>query len=108
MTVRLHTDKVPAGVAQVPDATGAAEFRDEKFGNIALPYYVVVRVDPTAVPTPKAGGPAFMADLKRWNYVIGFGLIMIGLLVSASPDTPLGRNRGAVGRTTDALVALVS
>jgi hypothetical protein len=44
VTVRLHTDKVPAGVAQVPDAAGAAEFRDEKFANIALPYYVVVRV----------------------------------------------------------------
>jgi hypothetical protein len=44
VTVRLHTDQVPAGVAQVPDAAGAAEFRNEKFKNFALPYYVVVRV----------------------------------------------------------------
>ena len=44
VTVRLHTDKVPAGVPQVPSAAGAQGLRDEKFGNIALPYYVVVRV----------------------------------------------------------------
>jgi hypothetical protein len=44
VTVRLHTDKVPVGVTQVPDAAGAQAFRDEKFNNIALPYYVVVRV----------------------------------------------------------------
>lgn len=44
VTVRLHTDKVPTGVVQVPDAQGAQELRDEKFKNFALPYYVVVRV----------------------------------------------------------------
>lgn len=44
VTVRLHTDKVPAGVQQVPDAAGAQELRDEKFKNFALPYYVIVRV----------------------------------------------------------------
>jgi hypothetical protein len=44
VTVRLHTDKVPAGVPQVPDAAGAQGLRDEKFKNFALPYYVVVRV----------------------------------------------------------------
>lgn len=44
VTVRLHTDKVPAGERQVPDAAGAQGLRDEKFGNFALPYYVVVRV----------------------------------------------------------------
>jgi hypothetical protein len=44
VTVRLHTDKVPSGVLQVPGAAGAAELRDEKFKNFALPYYVVVRV----------------------------------------------------------------
>ncbi len=41
VTVRLHTDKVPAGTAQVPDAAGATGFRDDKFKNYALPYYVV-------------------------------------------------------------------
>jgi hypothetical protein len=59
-------------------------------------YYVAVRVDPTAVPAPKAGKPAFMADLKDWNYLAGFGGILLGLLLSAHPATPLGRGRGVV------------
>jgi len=59
-------------------------------------YYVVVRVDPTAVPVPEAGGPAFMADLGNWNYAIGFGLVLLALAISANPSTPLGRGRGVV------------
>lgn len=59
-------------------------------------YYTVVRVDPTALTPQKAGSPAFMADLKRWNYLIGFGLFFLGLLLSAHPSTPLGRGRGVV------------
>ena len=59
-------------------------------------YYTVVRVDPTAVPPPEAGGPKFMADLKDWNYLIGFGLLFLGLIISAHPSTPLGRGRGVV------------
>ncbi len=59
-------------------------------------YYAVVRVDPTAVPVPEAGGPAFMADLGMWNYLIGFGAVMLGLAVSAHPSTPLGRGNGVV------------
>ncbi|MGD9962003.1 cell division protein CrgA [Nocardioides sp.] len=59
-------------------------------------YYIQVRVDPTAVPAPKAGKPAFMADLKDWNYAIGFGLAFLGLGLSAHPSTPLGRGRGVV------------
>jgi hypothetical protein len=59
-------------------------------------YYLAVRVDPTTVPAPKPGGPGFMADLGDWNYVIGFGLAMLGLAVSAHPSTPLGRGRGVV------------
>jgi hypothetical protein len=43
VTVRLHADRVPAGVDQVPDAAGAAAFRNEKFKNYALPYYVIIR-----------------------------------------------------------------
>jgi hypothetical protein len=38
----------------------------------------------------------WMSDLKRWNYVIGFGLILLGLIVSAHKKTPLGRGRGVV------------
>jgi hypothetical protein len=53
-------------------------------------------VDPTVVPPPKAGKPAFMADLENWNYLIGFGMLFVGLLISAHPSTPLGRGRGVV------------
>jgi hypothetical protein len=59
-------------------------------------YYVQVRVDPTAFPAPKPGKPGFMADLENWNYLIGFGLVMLGMFVAAHPSTPLGRNRGVV------------
>ncbi len=58
-------------------------------------YYTAVRADPTVVGS-KAGDPAFMADLGNWNYLIGFGLILLGLVVSAHPSTPLGRGRGVV------------
>jgi len=59
-------------------------------------YYLAVRVDPTAFPAPEPGKPGFMADLEKWNYLIGFGLIMVGLIVAAHPSTPLGRGRGVV------------
>ena len=38
----------------------------------------------------------WMADLQRWNYLIGFLLIFAGLTVSAHKLTPLGRGRGVV------------
>ena len=60
-----------------------------------LYYYLVVRPDPTVLDS-NPGGPAFMADLVRWNYVIGFGLFFLGLAVAAHPSTPLGRGRGVV------------
>jgi hypothetical protein len=34
--------------------------------------------------------------LKKWNWVIGFGLIFLGLASAAHPKTPLGRGRGVV------------
>ena len=55
-------------------------------------YYVAVRPDPTVLDSV-AGSPAFMADLVRWNYVIGFGLFFLGLAASwpsASPSPPDG------------------
>lgn len=55
-------------------------------------YYVVVRAGDDGA----TGSPAFMADLVRWNYVIGFGLAFLGLALSAHPSTPLGRGRGVV------------
>ena len=59
-------------------------------------YYTAVRVDPTAFPAPDPGSPKFMADLGNWNYLIGFGLLLLGLAISAHPSTPLGRGRGVV------------
>jgi hypothetical protein len=37
-----------------------------------------------------------MGDLGKWNYLIGFGLIFVGLGLAAHPSTPLGRGRGVV------------
>ena len=59
-------------------------------------YYLAVRVDPSVIPAPKPGNPAFMADLGDWNYLIGFGLFLLGLAVAAHPSTTLGRGRGVV------------
>jgi hypothetical protein len=38
----------------------------------------------------------WMSDIERWNYLIGFGLILVGLVISAHKKTPLGRGRGVV------------
>ena len=37
-----------------------------------------------------------LGDLGGWNYVIGFGLLFLGLALLAHPSTPLGRGRGVV------------
>lgn len=54
-------------------------------------YYVLARpeVDPSATWQ-------WMTDLERWNYLIGFGALMIGLTVSAHKSTPMGNGRGVV------------
>ena len=38
----------------------------------------------------------WMGDLERWNFLIGFGLLFLGLGLAAHPSTPLGRGRGVV------------
>ena len=58
-------------------------------------YYVQGRGNPLAFP-PVEGSPKAVSDLGRWNYAIGFALLMLGLMVSAHPSTPLGRGRGVV------------
>ena len=58
-------------------------------------YYVQPRGNPLAFP-PVEGSPKAVADLGLWNYAIGFGVLMLGLIVSAHPSTPLGRGRGVV------------
>jgi hypothetical protein len=61
-------------------------------------YYTLARDAALAVPgLKKPSNPIpFMADLEKWNYLIGFGLIFLGLSVSAHKDTPMGRGRGVV------------
>lgn len=69
-------------------------------------YYTGVRPDP-AVPGA-TGSPKAIADLGKWNYLIGFGVAMLGLVVAAHPSTPLGRGRGVVvGMLACFLVGLV-
>ena len=53
---------------------------------------VQARGNPLAFP-PVEGTPKAIADLGDWNYLIGFGLLLVGLMVSAHPSTPLGRGR---------------
>lgn len=55
-------------------------------------YYVAVR----AVPPAEPGGPAFIGDLGKWNYLIGFGALMLGLAIASHPASPLGRGNGVV------------
>ncbi len=70
-------------------------------------YYIQARGNPLAFP-PVEGSPKAVADLGDWNYVIGFGLLMLGLMVSAHPSTPLGRGRGVVvGMLACFLIGLV-
>ena len=38
----------------------------------------------------------WMGELARWNFLIGFVAIFLGLTVAAHPSTPLGRGRGVV------------
>jgi len=38
----------------------------------------------------------WMGELLRWNFLIGFGLIFLGLAAAAHPSIPLGRGRGVV------------
>jgi len=59
-------------------------------------FYAVVRVEGSGPDAPDPGGPAFMADLGDWNYLIGFAAFFLGLMVAAHPATPLGRGRGVV------------
>ena len=45
---------------------------------------------------PPVTGWNFVGDLQEWNYLIGFGAILLGLMIAAHPSTPLGRGRGVV------------
>lgn len=54
------------------------------------------------------GTPAWAGDLGGWNWLIGFGLIFVGLMAFSNIGTPLGRGRGVVvGMLGSFLIGLV-
>jgi hypothetical protein len=57
-------------------------------GIVWMAVYINVAMDGTKL--------TWMGDLMRWNFLIGFALIFIGLSAAAHPTTPLGRGRGVV------------
>lgn len=60
-------------------------------------YYVAIRTGDVDVHGHAVyDGPSFIGDLGKWNYVIGIGAFLLGLIISAHPSTPLGRGRGVV------------
>jgi hypothetical protein len=54
------------------------------------------------------GTPKWVADLGKWNFAIGFGVLFLGLMVAANRRTPLGRGRGVVvGMMGSFLIGLI-
>lgn len=54
------------------------------------------------------GTPARLADLGSWNWLIGFGVFFLGLVLLSHPRAPLGRGRGiVVGMLGSFLVGLL-
>jgi hypothetical protein len=78
---QTHTSIVRTGIAALLVLVGIA--------------WVVVYVT-QAGPDTNGTKLVWMGDLGRWNYLIGFGLIFVGLASAAHPSTPLGRGRGVV------------
>ena len=76
---------VPGGVKIVPTAVALLLVLA---GIAYVVYYLTAVYDDQ---TPKR-----LADLGDWNWLIGFGLVLVGLAFAARPSTPLGRGRGVV------------
>jgi hypothetical protein len=54
------------------------------------------------------GTPATIAELGDWNWLIGFAVFFVGLILASDRRTPLGRGRGiVVGMLGSFLVGLV-
>jgi len=84
-----HNATRPVGGALAP-GTGPI------FGVRSLISLVLIVVGIAWVAVYASSSPSWMADLGRWNYTIGFVLILLGLGAAAHPGTPLGRGRGVV------------
>ncbi len=81
---RQETD-APSGVKVLPTAIAAL------LVVAGIAYVVWYSTSVYDDQTPKR-----VADLADWNWLIGFGLILLGLAFAARPSTPLGRGRGVV------------
>jgi len=72
--VRLHTDRVPVGVNQVPDAQGSVEFRWRKFKNEALPYYEIVTPGGKRLKPPHFFAANLITDIDEFARFLQEGL----------------------------------
>lgn len=82
-----RTESVEAGPTTSVVRTGLAALLAAA-GIAWVAYYVAAVIDD--------GTPAWMGELGNWNWLIGFGLIFVGLVVASHRSTPLGRGRGVV------------
>lgn len=64
--------------------------------NLAKDAALFVEVPGAQAADPPSNPLPWMAELARYNYLIGFVLIFVGLIVAAHKLTPLGRGRGVV------------
>ena len=51
-------------------------------------------LDPDSFEPGVVTGWNFVGDLQEWNYLIGFGAILLGLMIAAHPSTPRGAGPG--------------
>jgi hypothetical protein len=72
--VRLHTDTVPAGVTQVPDADGSVEFRWKKFKTRALPYYEILTPKGKRLKPPHSFSDNLINDVDDFARFLQEGL----------------------------------
>ena len=79
--------QTPASARISPVSTGLAALLSAA-GIAYVVYYLTAVLDD--------GTPARLADLGDWNWLIGFGMLFVGLAIGARPSTPLGRGRGVV------------
>ena len=84
-TASRQETAAPSGIKVLPTAVAALLIA------AGIAYVVFYLTQVYDDQTPKK-----LADLKSWNWAIGFGLIFLGLAFAARPSTPLGRGRGVV------------
>ena len=95
---RTRSSKLPRDLGREPAGQNSLVRSGGALGLVLVGIaWIVVYVavaDPSGGTAP--GWLAWMSDLGRWNYLIGFGLLFLGLAAAAHPSTPLGRGQGVV------------